>query len=85
MNSLTLKTYILTPKIGFYAIWKVRFEQMYRSGCIFAFGRHQEKTAITFVDPYGYLLTSCFCDQKGPLNKMRPPTEDPGGYKFFPC
>ena len=40
--------------------------------------------AITLVDHYGYLLTSCFCDQKGLLNKMRPPTEDPGGYKFFP-
>ena len=44
----------------------------------------RKKMAITFIDPYGYLLTSCFCDQKGILNKMRPPTEDPGGYKFTP-
>ena len=37
--------------------------------------------AITFVDPYGYLLTACFCDQKGLLNKMRL-TEEPeeGGW-----
>lgn len=38
------------------------------------------KMSISFINPFGYLLRSYFCDQKKCLlNKMRQSPEDPRG------